>query len=551
MHVLSKIITSIIMTSLGALRHTTSAGLLLAGSAALLVYLTYRKPLATSSGRFFSSAPAANKSLKAQQHSAEDESSIQSPERFAPLDCETEDAAEHDEEEEGHDEDSEDSEDCEHDELAQFRAVMAVIDFDKAKHTALMLRARQQPLVACTPNGNDSRCVLDCTIGPEPQCGSFNLIYVVQWSDGLKWILRIPGHGLEFDTTDVIRMDTEYRTMKYIRERTTIPIPEVFCWETDSDRVGAPFAFMSFVEGEPLCNVWYEKDKLSDGGRFEILSSIAAYMSQLHTLEFPAMGMLQFQGPQMSPTVGPIYSRKIQSHEDGWGDHLVEGPYASASEQLQGLLARIEYPSKYAQCEEPLLRMAIESIPKTLDGNGKFYLSPTDFDLQNIMVNEAGDITGFIDWDNVMTKPAAFGYARYPAWITADWDPCTYPYAYHFADRPDDVPNASRPQVLLRYRRHYAAAFAACSPKHYLPPMTTVSHILGAIRLALEDDVSRQYILVSIIDHAFGGNPPFILKDYCQSYVAGDTVDKDEVLRVAFSRMWHAEWEEAGSVDDT
>ncbi|KAK4944191.1 hypothetical protein LTR10_016304 [Elasticomyces elasticus] len=527
MDFLSKLITCIIMASSVSLRHTKGVVLLLAGSAALLVYFAYRNTLAAPPNEAFSSGDstdksAADDSTKAEQSPTQPKP-IQPPKKLVDVDGEPKAAAtqkkengkDEDDNENDNDDDDEDDEDEESDcdPFERFRAIMDAVDLDKVKHAARILRTQQQP-------------------------------HLANWSDGLKWILRIPGHGLEFDANDVIRMNNEYRTMEYIRSTTTIPIPQVFFWETDCERIGVPFAFMSFVEGQPLYTVWFE---LSDDARLGVLSSLAAYMSQLRKLEFPAMGMLHLEDLQTRPTVGPIYSRELELYDEGWGSHHVEGPYVSMSEQLLKLLAQMEEHSKSTDGVQGLLKMLVESIPMTFDGNGHFYPSPDDLNFQNIMVNEAGEITGIIDWDNVTTKPAAFGYARYPLWITRDWDPVYYEYSFGDFDRPDDVPDASRPEELLSYRRHYAAAFAALSPKDYDPLMTKASHILEAICVAVNSRLSSGYILGKIIAHAFGGNPPFTLPEYVESHEADDADDKDKLIKVAFSRMWqeHEQWEEA------
>ena len=550
MNILPKLITCIIMASSISLRHTKSVVLLLAGSAALLAYFAYRQTPAIASRQPFSPAESTHESAtdkppKVQQPPTQVES-VESPETLVASDGHPEAIAtqkneDEQEDENGEHDDDDEDEDSDCDPFERFRAIMAAVDLDKVKQVALGLRIQQQP--GCVSEGDPSQS-LDCTIAEERYCGSFNLVHVVQWSDGLKWILRIPGHGLEFDANDVIRMNNEYRTMEYIRSTTKIPIPQVFYWETDCERIGVPFAFMSFVEGQPLYTVWFE---LSDDARLGILSSLAAHMSQLRKLEFPAMGMLHFEDLQTQPRVGPIYSRELKLYEEGWGSHHVEGPYVSMSEQLLKSLAQMEVRSKSTEGVQRLLEVLIKSIPKTFDCNGHFYPSPDDLNFQNIMVNEAGEITGIIDWDNVTTKPAAFGYARYPLWITRDWDPVYYEYSFGDFVRPDDVPDASRPEELVRYRRHYMAAFAALSPKNHDPLMTKASHILEAICVAVNSSLSSGYILGKIIAHAWGGNPPFTLPDYVQSYEADDAHDKDDLIKIAFSRMWqeHEQWEEA------
>ncbi|KAK5241914.1 hypothetical protein LTS03_010394 [Exophiala xenobiotica] len=454
---------------------------------------------------------------------------------------------ENDNDEDKDDDDDDDDDDVdsssEYDEFELFRPVMSAVDLEKVKSTAMAVRAQNQ--CQGTANGEQP---LTCTVNPDPCCGSYNLIYYLQWSDGQKWVLRVPGHGLDFDHNDATRMNSEYRTMNFIRQHTSIPIPEVYCWETDSARIGAPFAFMAFVEGQPLSSVWYDKDRITESTRLEILSNVAAYMSQLHRLPFTKTGMLQFEDSAEHPTVGPIISRKIAIPVEDWGVNLIQGPFDSMADRLMNTLDEIEFRTGntvrgYAYY--PLLELAIKSIPKSLDGNGHFYISPWDLDLQNILVDDNGHITAFIDWDNVCTKPAAFGFARYPDWICRDWDPESYFYA-NLELWPDQKDfGESRPEELARYRQHYASCFARHHLNNYHPRMTKASHILTSIGFALEWELRRSDIVQKLLDHAFGRENPMTIRAYMDDFVAEDTDEKDELIRAALNKMWQVELEEA------
>jgi hypothetical protein len=50
-----------------------------------------------------------------------------------------------------------------------------------------------------------------------------------------------------------------------------------------------------------------------------------------------------------------------------------------------------------------------------------FVLRHPDLDLQNILTDEEGNITGIIDWEGCMTVPRCVGYASYPEFLRRDW----------------------------------------------------------------------------------------------------------------------------------
>ena len=71
------------------------------------------------------------------------------------------------------------------DPLALFSSVIASI----APHslTSLAIRVREKKTRSV-----ESDAVYGCTVVQPPTCGSFNLIYTFEFSDGVKWIMRIP-----------------------------------------------------------------------------------------------------------------------------------------------------------------------------------------------------------------------------------------------------------------------------------------------------------------------------------------------------------------------
>ena len=61
-----------------------------------------------------------------------------------------------------------------------------------------------------------------------PKHGSFNLLYPVEFADGVKWLLRIPstGENGRFTTNSSRSLRSEVYTMKFLRHNTSIPIPK-------------------------------------------------------------------------------------------------------------------------------------------------------------------------------------------------------------------------------------------------------------------------------------------------------------------------------------
>lgn len=107
-----------------------------------------------------------------------------------------------------------------------------------------------------------------------------------------------------------------------------------------------------------------------------------------------------------------------------------------------------------------LLRQLISWIPEP-SRMDPFILAHPDFDTQNLIVSEEGELQGLIDWDGVAALPRTLGNERYPRWLTRDWDPATYGYQEPMKKgvEPEGVREDS-PESLAYYRGIYDGIMA-------------------------------------------------------------------------------------------
>lgn len=121
--------------------------------------------------------------------------------------------------------------------------------------------------------------------------------------------------------------------------------------------------------------------------------------------------------------------------------------------------------------------------------NDTFVLAQTDFQPQNIFVDDNGNVTGFIDWDYTTTRSHYHGWSQQPLWLCDDWNVSRagnmgdglQPWPGHSA-----VPTPAR--ELERYRKDYARCLAqACGRADHEDDwrFTLQSPIFDAITVAL------------------------------------------------------------------
>jgi hypothetical protein len=135
----------------------------------------------------------------------------------------------------------------EYDTAMRYEEVWAQVDVAAPEEVAL--RVRKQKVMADKGNleAEEVASRLSCVVGNAPMCGSNNILFPVTFSDGAKWLVRIPGHGDIFWDLDKIKMDTEFQTMRYIKNNTSMLLPVVYYRQFESTEIGSAFALMEWI----------------------------------------------------------------------------------------------------------------------------------------------------------------------------------------------------------------------------------------------------------------------------------------------------------------
>ncbi|PFH46515.1 hypothetical protein AMATHDRAFT_154639 [Amanita thiersii Skay4041] len=341
----------------------------------------------------------------------------------------------------------------------------------------------------------------DCTVDIEkPLYGSFNLVYVITFSDGIKWIARIPIHGVKESWSDraAASMESQVLTMRFIKQNTTIPIPEIIHVDTTLDnKLGAPFVLMSWLDGKSVTSVWHDSkcDAQTLATRREnILRSVAKAMGQLRFFNANKIGELEFESApgvdqklRFKQITGMHSLHLDEETEEPMFEEL--GPFGSTREYFLAL-TNDSRPQRalidYAKGQWKLLELMIDIIPSP--DEERFLLVHADYDVQNFLVNSEGELTGVIDWDGVVTHPTCIGSLRYPGWITRDWDPLVYGYG-NPDSRPEDSPEALRGLRAL-YHSIVEEEFGADAAKGMIN-----SHLYEAIEIACRNPMNASSII--------------------------------------------------------
>ncbi|KAF8211586.1 kinase-like domain-containing protein [Mycena galopus ATCC 62051] len=334
-----------------------------------------------------------------------------------------------------------------------------------------------------------------CTVTPVPKLGTFNAVWFIDFADGDQWVLRTP--IAEWSPALEKRMRSDIVGIQLIQSRTNIPIPRIHDFSAVPENpFGRPYMLMDRVKGTQLAKLWFDPVWATEERRKTVFRSLVSFMSQLQLFEFPTIGSLDFDPSTDSYVMVPL----LPSCDDiRNGNTIARGPYNTVHAYLLDEIARqtTSAPSTDHKVSLSLLRLFAGALPDhDLDGP-PFVLSIPDFNYQNVFVNDNGEVTGLIDWDGIMVGPRQGGYAKYPSWITRDWDPLMYGYPEDESSLQEDSPS-----TLQMFRDEYLAVFQQVDPTS--ARYTRNSHVYEALEIAISAPYCRGHILDRLSQYVFG-----------------------------------------------
>jgi len=368
--------------------------------------------------------------------------------------------------------------------------------------------------------------------------GSFHHVVFVHVNIGDKleqqYVLKIPAHGTpeQWEDADGFMLRNEAVLMQHIRHHTQCPVPEVVAFDDSVDNaLAAPFILMKEMPGSSALDFWFGKTfkDLPNGEQYleadvpspeleqkrvRFLTSLAQAMSQLQTLEFKRIGVPVFDKPEdeVPKKVGPVWrwhSKNRMQQLQRIGPYPSEGFFYHYGMNAVWNLSEIEDrdPNHPGVLEFKGIRQILSMIlysppfvepaqtPATGDNTDlpvvrkkTFVLRHDDLNLQNILVDDDGNVTGLIDWDGCMSVPRCVGYSSLPTFLRGDW--------------LDDHTMAKSPYMtwsLDHYRSVYATAMTeACQTDNGSPSdaqYTKKSAMYQALLAVFyEDEDCRQVI---------------------------------------------------------
>lgn len=401
---------------------------------------------------------------------------------------------------------------AEDDNAELFSAVLSALDRERLPSLACAVLQRTQPHHPANKTHP--------SVG-EPIYGSCHVILPLRFSESPHWVVKIPINGTaeKWDELSASALASEASTMLLLKRETTIPLPDVFDFSSTTENIlRCPYIIMSFVPGVPLYEVWFGH-RLKDDVTLEVtlarrnrsLKSIALAMIQLGKFSFQTGGRLLFGADGKPSGIGSMRQVDHKAMLDRWFIYkdpdddpiYVECPASEDWRRHYTIMLDL-HPEQnpVPRGLNKLLRHLISLIPepKNMDG---FVLAHPDFDIQNFIVSEEGELQGIIDWDGAAAVPRTLGNERYPGWLTRDWDPAMYGFEESMdqGTEPEGVWEDS-PECLAKCRRTYKdimAKGAATTTQASEADFCRMSLITENLAIAANNPQCRNDILRKVV----------------------------------------------------
>lgn len=203
-------------------------------------------------------------------------------------------------------------------------------------------------------------------------------------------------------------------TMRLIKARTTIPIPEVYDFNASLDNsLGVPHVFIQFMDGLPLHKIWDDcYDLVPDEAilqrRIQAINDVAQAVTQLQSLKYDCIGSPQYDENDAPAGIGPVFT--VEEKENG--------PFKDTRSMLLSGLSTYEERQVFTSA---WLQVFTDCIVELEPDDGKFALYHSDLDVQNILVDRDGHLCAIIDWDFICAVPSCLGQANYPNFLVDDF----------------------------------------------------------------------------------------------------------------------------------
>ncbi|KAI9868271.1 MAG: hypothetical protein M1830_005670, partial [Pleopsidium flavum] len=170
-----------------------------------------------------------------------------------------------------------------------------------------------------------------CSVDPSKFAyGSYNVAFEVAFSDSVCWIARVRlPYEAEEDAQVEKDMLSEIATMRLVKQKTTVPVPEVFGYDVNgTNALGYRYILMEALPGRVLDSTFSRA--IPETHKEKVAGQFAEYFHQLSKLRFDKIGRV-WTGTKIDEQPH-IISFNMTDGVDGGYTRRTVGPFATSLE---------------------------------------------------------------------------------------------------------------------------------------------------------------------------------------------------------------------------
>lgn len=237
----------------------------------------------------------------------------------------------------------------------------------------------------------------------------------MSFSDSVEWVARVRLSETSGDEETVAEMESEIATIFVLQKGTTIRVPTVYAYNLDpGNQFGYRYMLMEALPGRHMSSGLARS--VPPEHHAKIANQLADYYFELSKIRFDKIGKLSFKrGKGDEVSLVPFYMSEDQKRIEPLATSL-EYFYLHRRIQNQAI-ASLQPHDKDWRTARWVLNQALSEI---VIGNaiyGPFPIGNLDLHYENILVDDAYNITGFVDWTSAQTVPWELFFAS-PEFIT-------------------------------------------------------------------------------------------------------------------------------------
>ncbi|CAB4386864.1 unnamed protein product [Rhizophagus irregularis] len=254
--------------------------------------------------------------------------------------------------------------------------------------------------------------------------GGFHKVFILKMEDDNEYIGRIA-----FPDYPYWKTESEVAVMKYVRERTSIRVPQVYHYESNKENlVGQEYIIMERLPGISLSDVW---NNYNINEKKNILLQIINIQCILKNQKFSKIGGIFYDNNIKDFIIGQVTEETFFSEKRS-ELNIKRGPFNNTYDYIVAAIEKeIIYNKENFNEEEqkkwiPVYEELLSLVPKYFNNNNNnnnnnvndiFILTHGDFHYTNILVDGSTNITGIIDWECSGSYPLEC-FCTFPVWIT-------------------------------------------------------------------------------------------------------------------------------------